>query len=74
MPAEVASVLACPRCGNLVLNTCYHEGDDVSSIHMPVAQALGLANEALADALIEVERHADNVLELAKLVGEQSNG
>lgn len=42
------TVKACPVCGNRVLVSCYHDGDDESSVEMPIADALLLRIDALA--------------------------
>ena len=50
-------VLACPVCGNLMLNTCFHfyEGGKVKSIVMPVEKAIELKRLHIMRAENEVE-------------------
>jgi hypothetical protein len=41
-------VHACPVCGNELLHTCYHEGEDIPAVDMDAEKAAALRREALA--------------------------
>lgn len=53
-------VLACPRCGLLVLQTCFHDGDDVASVKMLPADALALSESSLQQARDDVDDWEQN--------------
>lgn len=54
-PLDRPKTKACPRCGRLVLRSCYHDGDDVSSVDMSSGQARRLRLRRCSDLLAEID-------------------
>lgn len=44
------TVKACPQCGALYERHCYHDERQVTTVEMPVEEALGLAERSLEAA------------------------
>lgn len=55
------NVKACPVCGQEVLNTCYHEGDDVEAIKMPIEQAIDLTKEWVKSLKYALESYEEQL-------------
>lgn len=53
--AEDNLVMACPECGLPVLHSCYHEGESVRSVEMPITKAIVLADAYIEYLLSKVE-------------------
>jgi thymidylate synthase len=56
----VKTVKACPRCGRIVMQSCFHDGRDIRSVDMDVEQAKKLLcglRDGIRNELADVEGH-----------------
>ena len=61
MPMSEPTVKACPVCGNEVLNTCFHDGEDISSVEMPVIRAAELVVNYITQLEVDLEESKDEL-------------
>lgn len=55
---------ACPVCGRLVLQSCYHGEESVNAMELPDERIRGLLKTTIDDLEADLERFRDDLKEL----------